>query len=63
MLLEWKNNAEFVTCDTEHCLTFWDIDLPKPAQTAKAHEKTINALKIDQSGTYLATASTDSLIK
>lgn len=62
-LLEWRSNVDFVTCDFDNTIAFWNIDLDKPEKSIKAHDATITTMSFDPSGIYLATGSEDSLVK
>uniref|UniRef100_A0ACD5XVF4 Uncharacterized protein n=1 Tax=Avena sativa TaxID=4498 RepID=A0ACD5XVF4_AVESA len=57
--VDWRNNSSFATCSTDNLIYVCKIGEPHPVKTFSGHEKEVNAIKWDPTGSLLASCSDD----
>ncbi|KAM0828245.1 hypothetical protein ACQ4PT_067670 [Festuca glaucescens] len=61
--VDWRNNSSFATCSNDNMIYFCKIGDPHPVKTFSGHQKEVNAIKWDPTGSLLASCSDDCTAK
>jgi transducin (beta)-like 1 len=61
--VDWRNNSSFATCSNDNMIYFCKIGDPRPVKTFSGHQKEVNAIKWDPTGSLLASCSDDCTAK
>ena len=63
MDIHWQSDKTFAACSNNTIIYVCRVGLEKPVKCFKGHEREVNVLRWDNSGTYLATGSEDKTAK
>jgi transducin (beta)-like 1 len=60
---DWRNDTSFASCSTDRNIVVCAMDQSQPVATFRGHQKEVNAIKWDPSGSLLASCSDDCTAK